>query len=56
MTNAARDLIERMKAANAKGNFGLPDGIVAEWIATQEATKRYTRLIDPTTNTVLASV
>ncbi len=36
MTNAAHDLIDRMKAANAKGNFGLPDGIVAEWQSAQE--------------------
>jgi len=56
-----RELIDRMKAANTQGNFGLPEGIVDEWRATQEArrlsgTSHYTRLIDAATNDIVAEV
>lgn len=50
------ELIERMKRANAAGNFGIPDGIIAEWIDRNAASGHYATLIDPTTNEVIAQV
>jgi hypothetical protein len=56
-----RELIDRMKAANATGNFGFPEGILAEWTATQRARKAngetaYDSLVDPTSGRIVASI
>ncbi len=56
-----RELIDRMKAANASGNFGSLPGIVDEWAAEQRARKArgdhyFSLLIEPKTNRIIADL
>lgn len=61
MTDAARTMIERMKAANAKGNYGLPERVLEEWAVAQRSKRdlgeaHYTSLVDVATDRVVARI